>query len=164
MHCMQEQSGRTDWQVGALHQVRNNVILTKCTKQLSAKLVIAHSTATEFLTLLVFGTNVSDIARNANVTAELLLEAPPFTLTYDNNVITSIVRPWDSVLDISAFCDHVYTYLLICILLFSIYHHYVLIACNSCTAGSTICNWLFHIRLLLLKSQCIYTLNCPTPC
>ena len=66
--------------------------LPKCTQQLSAKLVIAHSTVTEFLTLLAFGTNVSDIARNANVTAELLLEAPPFTLTY-NNVITSVGRP-----------------------------------------------------------------------
>ena len=35
--------------------------LSKCMKQLSVKLVITHSTATEFLTLLAFGTNVSDI-------------------------------------------------------------------------------------------------------
>ena len=42
----------------------------------ACKLVIAHSTASEFLTLLVFGTNVSDAARNANVMTKLLLEAP----------------------------------------------------------------------------------------
>ena len=66
--------------------------ISKCAQQLSAKLVITHST-TEFLTLPAFGTNVSDIAGNADVTAQLLLEAPPFTLTYDNNVITSVGRP-----------------------------------------------------------------------
>jgi len=58
---------------------------------MSAKLVIANNTATEFLTVLAFGTNVSDM--NTNVTAEELLEAPPFTFTYNNNVITSVVRP-----------------------------------------------------------------------
>ena len=57
-------------------------------KHLSAKFVTAHSTATEFFTLLDFGTNVCDIARNANVTAKLL----PFTLTYENNMITSVER------------------------------------------------------------------------
>ena len=67
--------------------------LSKCTQQMSAKLVIANNTATEFLTLLAFGTNVSDIAMNMNVTEEQLLEAPPFTFTYNNNVITSVVRP-----------------------------------------------------------------------
>lgn len=50
---------------------------------LSAKFVIAHSTATKFLTLLAFGISVSDIPGNANVTAELLLEVPPFILTYE---------------------------------------------------------------------------------
>lgn len=60
---------------------------------MSAKLVIANNTATEFLTVLAFGTNVSDIAMNTNVTAEELLEAPPFTFTYNNNVITNVVRP-----------------------------------------------------------------------
>ena len=54
--------------------------------------MITHST-TEFLTLLAFGTNMSDIPGNADVIAQLLLEAPPFTLTYDNNVITSVVKP-----------------------------------------------------------------------
>lgn len=41
---------------------------------MSAKLVIANNTVTEFLTLLAFGTNVSDIAMNMNVTEEQLLE------------------------------------------------------------------------------------------
>ena len=67
--------------------------LSKSTPQMSAKLVIANNTATEFLTLLAFGTNVPDIAMNMNVTEEQLLEVPLFTFTYNNNVIKSVVRP-----------------------------------------------------------------------
>lgn len=85
--------------------------ILKCAQQLSAKLVITHST-TEFLTLLAFGTNMPDIAGNADVIAQLLLEAPPFTLTYDNNVITSIGGlDSDSVcLNISAICVCILSY------------------------------------------------------
>jgi len=67
-------------------------MLQKCKKQLSAKLLIGHCFASQFLTLQAFGTNVSDIAQSEDVTAELLLEAPPFTLIYENNIITSIGR------------------------------------------------------------------------
>jgi len=57
-------------------------MLQKCKKQLSANLLIWHCSASQFLTLQAFGTNVSDIAQSKDVTAELLLEAPPFIYPY----------------------------------------------------------------------------------
>jgi len=57
-------------------------MLQKCKKQLSAKLLIWHRSVSQFLTLQAFGTNVSDIAQSKDVTAELLLEAPPFIYSY----------------------------------------------------------------------------------
>ena len=114
-------------------------------------------TATEFLTLLAFGTNVSDIAMNKNVTAEQLLEAPPFTFTYNNlqqqcnhKCCEASVRLnlyWH-ILDISALSYHTLTYshfYLPCIYLACIYHtliysHFYLLylACKFCTTTLTV--------------------------
>ena len=65
--------------------------LDRCKRQLNAKLII--QSGTQYLTLNAFGSNVVDIAEQEDVTAEALLSAPPFDLTYDNNVITSIDLP-----------------------------------------------------------------------
>ena len=62
-----------------------------CQTQLSAKLYI--SSGTDYLTLHAFGTNVTDITQEAAVTVDSLMTAPPFTLTHENNIITSIRRP-----------------------------------------------------------------------
>ena len=64
--------------------------LDKCATQMSAKLVL--SSGTDYLTLLCFGSNLNDIVQVKPVTESNLLEAPPFTLTYDNNVITGVRR------------------------------------------------------------------------
>ena len=64
--------------------------IERCKKQLSAKVVIADGA--NYLTLNVFGTNVIDIAQQEDVDANVLLSAPSFTMTYENNVITSITR------------------------------------------------------------------------
>ena len=55
---------------------------------MSAKLII--SSGDTYLTLLCFGSNLSDIVEQETVTEEALLIAPPFTLTYENNIITGI--------------------------------------------------------------------------
>ena len=57
----------------------------------NAKLMI--SAGSSYLTLNAFGSNVCDTAQREDVTAESLLSACPFQLTYENNVITSIRRP-----------------------------------------------------------------------
>ena len=64
--------------------------IDRCKKQLSAKLIIADGA--EYITLNAFGSNVMDIAQQEVVTIEGLLAASPFSVTYDNNVITSIGR------------------------------------------------------------------------
>ena len=64
--------------------------LDKCTTQMSAKLVL--SSGTDYLTLLCFGSNLSDIVQEKAITEANLIEAPPFTLTYDINVITRVRR------------------------------------------------------------------------
>ena len=48
---------------------------------------------TEYLTLNVFDTNVTDIAQTDDVTEQSLLCAPPFSLTYENNIVTGVKRP-----------------------------------------------------------------------
>ena len=58
---------------------------------MSAKLII--SSGDTYLTLLCFGSNLTDIIQQETVTKEAFLTAPPFTLTYDNNIITGIQRP-----------------------------------------------------------------------
>lgn len=66
-------------------------LLNKCKIQMSAKLII--SSGDTYLTLLCFGSNLTDIIQQETVTKEAFLTAPPFTLTYDNNIITGIQRP-----------------------------------------------------------------------
>jgi len=59
------------------------------------------SAGSSYLTLIAFGSNVCDIAQREDVTAESLLSASPFQMTYENNVITSIHRTLDSQLSFS---------------------------------------------------------------
>ena len=64
--------------------------IDSCKKQLSARLMI--SSADTFITLNGFGNNIQDIVGSEEVTAKALMTACPFTLTYANNVISSISR------------------------------------------------------------------------
>ena len=59
--------------------------------QWHAKLVVFS--VTNYLTLQAFGSSVTDIAQDYDATKEGLMSALPFTLTYDNTIITSIQRP-----------------------------------------------------------------------
>ena len=45
----------------------------------------------------MFGSNVSDITQMEEMTEESLLSAPPFTLTYENNVTTELREDFISV-------------------------------------------------------------------
>ena len=65
-----------------------------CSSQLNAKLVI--SSGASYLTLNVFGTNVSDIVQQHPPTTQSLRSATQFTFTHSNNVITGVSRPGDS--------------------------------------------------------------------
>ena len=80
----------TSGKLGCCSKCEMVQIIGRCKMQLSAKVVIAEGE--KYHTLNVFGTNVSDIAQEDNVSVEALISAPPFTLTYENNVITSIRR------------------------------------------------------------------------
>ena len=62
-----------------------------CKQKLSVKLLFSVAGG-EYVTLNVFGSNVSDIAQRKDVTAESLLSASPFDLMYENNVLTSVKR------------------------------------------------------------------------
>ena len=68
--------------------------ITSCSSQLNAKLVI--SSGASYLTLNVFGTNVSDIVQQHPPTTQSLRSATQFTFTHSNNVITGVSRPGDS--------------------------------------------------------------------
>ena len=57
---------------------------------MSANLII--SSGDTYLTLLCFGSNLTDIVEQETVTEEALLTAPPFMLTYENNTITGILK------------------------------------------------------------------------
>lgn len=46
-----------------------------------------------YITLSAFGSVGSDIAQTKEVTAEDLIVAPSFTLTYRNNTVNSVSRP-----------------------------------------------------------------------
>ena len=80
----------TSGNLGCCTKCNMQQVISKCRKQLNAKLLI--SSGDSYLALNVFGSNVCDIAQTQEVTAEVLLSASPFTLTYDNNVVTSICR------------------------------------------------------------------------
>ncbi len=56
---------------------------------MSAKLLV--SSGETYLTLLYFGTNLNDIVQQETVTKEALVNARPFTLTYEY-IITGVQR------------------------------------------------------------------------
>ena len=67
--------------------------IDRCTSQKKAKLVLSTPGA-GYLTLLAFGGNVTEIAGKDSVTAEDLISAAPFTVTYYQNVMTGVGRPY----------------------------------------------------------------------
>ena len=78
-------------EMGCCSKCKMQQCISCCKKHLNAKLMI--SVGSSYLTLNVFGSNVCDIAQREDVTAESLLSASPFHLTYENDIITSIRRP-----------------------------------------------------------------------
>ena len=66
--------------------------LKRCKQQLSAKLYIQNGE--ECLSLSAFGSIVTDIAQcsASNITTNALLQSKPISITYSNNIITSVSR------------------------------------------------------------------------
>ena len=89
LQCKAKVEPTTD-KLGCCTKCKMQQLILHCRSQLTAKVVIANGNS--YHTLNVFSTNVSDIAQIEKVTVESLLCAPPFTLTYENNVVTAIGR------------------------------------------------------------------------
>ena len=64
----------------------------RCTRQKKAKVVLSTPDG-GYLTLLAFGSNVTEIAGKDSATAGDLIGAAPFTVTYYQNVMTGVGRP-----------------------------------------------------------------------
>ena len=61
---------------------------SRCTPKLSARLYIKHGE--EYMNLSAFDKVLETIAGSSDVTATTLLEARPFSATYENNIILSV--------------------------------------------------------------------------
>ena len=79
-----------DDDIGSCRRCGMQQCIKSCKEDLNVKVVI--NSGQEYHTLNVFGSNVTDICQTTDVTAKVLLSAPRFSFTYENNVITSVKR------------------------------------------------------------------------
>ena len=79
-----------DDDLGSCRRCGTQQCMETCKEVLNVELVM--NSGQEYHTLNVFGTNVTDICQTTDVNARALLRAPPFSFTYENNVITSVER------------------------------------------------------------------------
>lgn len=74
---------------GVCSKCKRTQIIKHCKQMMNAKIMVSVSApGGAYLTLNVFGTNVTDIILSPSVTSDAQIEATPFTLTYENNVVT----------------------------------------------------------------------------